>query len=398
MKATTALACLALALAALCAPAAAGGAVGDIYYADEDSNVSLPGSGGVFRISPAGAVSVVATDPAFSNPGGLALLPDGRLAVPDYSATPPRVALVNPATGQVSTLASGPPLVDPYDAAMAADGSLYVTDHGADRLFKIDLRTGAVAPFAVLPPAVGFGSAVVPQHYGGAIVAVAGQLLRVESGRVWPINTTSPLISHTYDLALTADQRTLYAANAPSQVLSRTALPDGEPQLFVSQQDARTIALRPDGSLLLGEFNGTIFNVPAAGSPITPFVTDDRFEYGRGLAIEHPLCAGRRPTVVGTTGNDRLGGSGWPDVFLPLGGKDGVVAWQGNDVICGGAGNDIIRGGPGKDRLLGGPGNDKLFGQGGNDRIFGQAGNDRLFGDRGKDRLKGGKGKDKEKP
>jgi RTX calcium-binding nonapeptide repeat (4 copies) len=381
---------------ALALPGTALAAPGDVYVADEDSNVAPPSSGAIFKVTPSGAVTVVGTDPAFSNPGGIALLPSGKLAVPDYSATPPRVAILNPENGQVRTLAAGPPLVDPYDAALAADGSLLVADHGADQLFKINLATGTVAPFATLPPS-GFG-AVVASVPDGAVVAVQDALLLVDSrGGVRPINTTSPLLDYSYDLVLSPDKRTAFTANPIGDVVARTELSQGEPQPFANQDDARTIALRPDRSLLLGESGGTFFSVPPSGAPLTPFASDPRFAYGRGIAIEPPRCGGRLPTVVGTDGNDSLGGSFWADVFLTGRGKDQVTGYQGNDVICGGSGNDTLSGGPGKDRILGGAGRDRLFGKGGNDRLFGQGGNDRLSGDRGKDRLIGGKGKDKEK-
>ncbi|MGZ5331670.1 MAG: hypothetical protein ACXWFH_10270 [Solirubrobacterales bacterium] len=384
---------------ALALPGTALAAPGDVYLADEDSNLGPPpGNGAVFKVSRAGAVSVIGTDSAFSNPGGIALLPDGRLAVPDYSATPPRVALLDPATGGVTTLAAGLPLVDPYDAALASDGSLFVADFGADRLFKIDLATGTVVPFATLP-APGFGAVVAPRREGGAVVAVQDALLAVDSqGAVTPLNTTSPLLDYSYDLVLTPDERTVFTANSIDDVVARTELPGGQAQPFVNQDDARTLALRPDGSLLLGESGGTYFNVAPSGAPLAPFASDPRFAYGRGLAIEPFRCAGRLPTVVGTDGDDLLTGSIWADVFLVGRGKDQVFGFAGNDVICGGAGNDILRGGPGKDRLYGQAGRDKLFGQGGNDRLFGGPGNDSLQGDRGRrDRLKGGKGKDKEK-
>jgi hypothetical protein len=87
-------------------------------------------------------------------------------------------------------------------------------------------------------------------------------------------------------------------------------------------------------------------------------------------------CAGRKATVVGTNGRDRLKGTKKRDVISTGRGKDTVKGRKGNDLICGGKGKDKLAGGPGKDRLRGG------------------AGRDRLLGGPGKDRLKGGSGKD----
>jgi RTX calcium-binding nonapeptide repeat (4 copies)/LVIVD repeat len=101
-------------------------------------------------------------------------------------------------------------------------------------------------------------------------------------------------------------------------------------------------------------------------------------------------CAGRRATIVGTNGKNRLNGTKHRDVISAGGGKDTVKGMRGNDVICGGKGND---------KLLGGPGNDKLRGGNGNDKLLGQAGRDQLKGGLGrKDKLNGGAGKDVQKP
>lgn len=73
-----------------------------------------------------------------------------------------------------------------------------------------------------------------------------------------------------------------------------------------------------------------------------------------------PLCAGRRATIVGTAGADRLEGTHGPDVIHALGGDDVIYGLAGDDVICGGAGNDVISGGFGVNELYGGPGDDRF--------------------------------------
>jgi Ca2+-binding RTX toxin-like protein len=96
-------------------------------------------------------------------------------------------------------------------------------------------------------------------------------------------------------------------------------------------------------------------------------------------ALPGTKCAGRRATVVGTGGQDRLKGTRKQDVIAGLGGRDRISGRRGNDVLCGG---------PGRDRLKGGPGKDRLLGQGGADILIGGPGKDRLKGGPGKDRLR----------
>lgn len=67
-----------------------------------------------------------------------------------------------------------------------------------------------------------------------------------------------------------------------------------------------------------------------------------------------PTCHGERATIVGTTGDDRLEGTGGVDVIVGLAGDDRLVGMDGDDVLCGGSGADVLQGGPGDDRLFGG--------------------------------------------
>ncbi|MBA3263162.1 MAG: hypothetical protein H0T69_11990 [Thermoleophilaceae bacterium] len=105
-------------------------------------------------------------------------------------------------------------------------------------------------------------------------------------------------------------------------------------------------------------------------------------------------CAGKRATIVGTSGADTLRGTARADVIAGRGGKDRLSGLGGNDRICGGTGNDTARGGPGNDRVYGDSGNDRLSGDSGRDVIKGGAGRDRLNGGRGPDTLVGGPGVD----
>jgi dienelactone hydrolase len=70
-------------------------------------------------------------------------------------------------------------------------------------------------------------------------------------------------------------------------------------------------------------------------------------------------CAGKRVTILGTRGDDRLRGTKAADVIAGRRGTDVIKGRGGKDTICGGRGRDLLRGGPGRDRVRGGPGRDK---------------------------------------
>lgn len=82
-------------------------------------------------------------------------------------------------------------------------------------------------------------------------------------------------------------------------------------------------------------------------------------------------CGGRRATIVGTAGRDRIKGTKFADVISALGGPDVILSLAGNDVVCGGEGND---------RISTANGNDSVWGEGGNDTMQGGRGDDRLDG------------------
>ena len=120
--------------------------------------------------------------------------------------------------------------------------------------------------------------------------------------------------------------------------------------------------------------------------PVTMRATDDEGASATAARIvvvgdsASARCSGRKATIVGTKGRDRLRGTPRADVIAALGGRDRVTARHGNDVVCGGAGNDVLRGGPGRDRLQGGKGADRLAGGPGRDRCRGGGGADRVRG------------------
>jgi Ca2+-binding RTX toxin-like protein len=104
---------------------------------------------------------------------------------------------------------------------------------------------------------------------------------------------------------------------------------------------------------------------------------DDSFD-GTGLIDVRTgdLAGGVRRPLSGGTGNDRIIGSGGPDLL------DGGL---GVDALIGGGGEDLLIGAAGRDRLNGGAAPDVLYGG---------AGRDKLNGGRAKDGCNGGGGRD----
>jgi Ca2+-binding RTX toxin-like protein len=119
-----------------------------------------------------------------------------------------------------------------------------------------------------------------------------------------------------------------------------------------------------------------------------------------GAAADHHGCLGRRATIVGTQGPDRIIGTPRRDVVVALHGIDSVLGEGGDDIICLGPGGspsneETSNAGGGDDILMGGPGTDWLHGgDSGADILRGESGPDQLFGYFGHDTLKGGPGRD----
>jgi Ca2+-binding RTX toxin-like protein len=123
--------------------------------------------------------------------------------------------------------------------------------------------------------------------------------------------------------------------------------------------------------------------------------------WGGAAALPHradaaQACAGKRATIVGTPGPDRIVGKRASDVIAGLGGNDVIVDGpNGNDVICGDGGRDRLVASHGNDRLYGGGGRDVASGGQGNDRLYGGGRGDVLQGGSGNDRIGGGPGADR---
>ncbi len=180
----------------------------------------------------------------------------------------------------------------------------------------------------------------------------------------------------------------------PGGSLDTTFSGDGKQTLNGASSDAWSVALQPDGRIVVGgdrgdsalvvrlQGDGQAGGGPAGGGPGGGGPGGGG---GGGGIKQVPRCAGKRATIVGSSRANRLKGTRRADVIVALGGNDRIAAGRGNDLICAGDGND---------RVDGGLGNDRLYGQNGNDKLGGASGRDKLSGGNGKDQLSGGSGRD----
>ncbi len=140
--------------------------------------------------------------------------------------------------------------------------------------------------------------------------------------------------------------------------------PRGLRRLGGGSDIAYDATVQPDGRILVTGDDGTsrsnIVVVRLLGTPTARAGT----------------CHGRKATIVGTPGKDRMRGTAKADVIVALGGNDVVKGLGGKDVVCGGDGADRLVGGAGKDLLLGQRGVDDLVGGSGKDRLVGGPGRD----------------------
>jgi sugar lactone lactonase YvrE len=370
----------------------AAAAPGDVFFTDEGSGPQ----GAVYKVGPSGgAPQLFASSDQLGNASGMAIDPStGLLVVANFTAT---LHTVDPSTGAIGVYATGPDGSQLGDLVFAPDGHVYVTDGApaTGAVLRIDPATKAFTPVA---------SGFIPANNNREAADIAasrdGKLYItdfVDSVYVVDLATgTGHLFARDAQLAgadglaFSSDEKSLYVAgfckpvldcasstDPPNQV-ARIDMATGAVSTLATLSDAVAVSLRTDGSLLVTNTDlNALQIVPLSGSPITDFSTGgDALQYPHDSVIEPDLCAGKIPTVIGTTGADTITGSPFADVISTLGGKDTVKAGGGGDIVCGG------------------PGKDKIYGQAGRDRLFGQAGKDTISGGKGKDRVLGGKGKD----
>lgn len=110
--------------------------------------------------------------------------------------------------------------------------------------------------------------------------------------------------------------------------------------------------------------------------------------------IEQRTFGGEYTLFVGSSKDDRFGGSGLKDVAIGRPGNDWLAGGANQDELIGTPGNDTLDGGDDMDHLIGGPGDDTLIGGAGGDMLMGGGGNDRLDEGAGHSDIEGGPGDD----
>ena len=394
----------AIVLSLLLAPSFAPAKPGDVYVSD----LSGP-SGNIWRIGPGGGDATSVASMNGFTPAGIAFDASGRLLTGDFG-TGNQVWLVNLGTGAVSSFLDAAPIAEPNDVALAPDGSILVSDRSGGlgntpAVFRVDPVTKEATPIAEgSPPFESNARGMAVKRDGTIYVADINSVREIApNGDVTTLaGPSDELLGGATGMALTPDERTLYVASfdsgpAPPNHIVSVDTATGATDVFASPTDVTSVALLPDRSLLAVDDNaGIVYRVSRSGA-ITTFSADPDLATGElhDVLVEPAPCAGRLPTVVGTTGRDVLRGSVFPDVIAPLGGADTIRGLGGDDLVCGGKGRDRLLGGAGKDRLLGGAGKDRLIGGAGRDRLVGQGGPDRLVGGGGRDVCRGGPGRDR---
>jgi Ca2+-binding RTX toxin-like protein len=336
------------------------------------------------------------------NPFGLVASPDsGSLYVASATADTVSHFFLVPGGGQIvydgcvsgdgsaGTCAdvpgSGSPLNGAAKVAISPDGrSLYLASYLAH----------SISYFSVAP--------------GGGQITYQGCL--ADDGADGCVDLPNSPIGETLGVAVSPDGRSVYTTSQTAHsiaqfsrdaqgalkyegCLANTAAQGCVDLPGTPLSSAVEVALSPDGS--------SVYVVSSGSNTLTHFFraraggdTGGGGRGGGGGSAKVPRCGGKRPTIIGTPGNDKLKGTRRADVIVGLAGKDKLSGLQGNDRICGGAGNDTLGGGPGNDRLSGEAGKDKVSGDAGNDTASGGSGKDRVLGGPGRDKLNGGPSRD----
>jgi uncharacterized delta-60 repeat protein len=336
---------------------------------------------------------------------GLALQPDGRiiavgLAQPGGQADADESAVRILDEGQLDTtfgtagvLTFGLPggSDDAGNAvAIQPDGSIDVAGGGG---------AGGDFTFARLTP---FGN-LDPSLNGGAPLTIDFGDTGDSASAIAPLVNGKVMLGGVGNLDFAA------ARLQPDGVLDSTFGSGGQVTISFTGENSQAngMAVQPDGRVVLAGIAGNsaavvrLLGDPAStGGASAGGGTQGPGSAGAGpgsgrLGARALRCDGKRATIVGTNGKDRLRGTRHADVIVGLGGNDTISGLGGNDTICGGRGTDKLTGGSGNDYISGGPGNDHLSGGAGKDDLLGGVGNDNLRGGPGNDTLNGGPGKDK---
>ena len=242
-------------------------------------------------------------------------------------------------------------------AALTSNFDIFVM--GVDGSNQVDLSAGAPSSFDVSPDFSPDGRRIV-----FARDFVPGN--PIESGivsmNIDGSNATA-LTSGTPDddgPAFSPNGRRIAFSRAPQDQL-HLINPDGSGLVNLTPtflDEALDPSWSPDGSrLAFDDDNQDVYVLNADGSGLTNLTSDG--EGNSDPSWEYVYrCAGRRATIVGDDGPDKIKGTKKADVIVANAGKDKIRGRGGNDRICGGKGKDLLVGGKGTDRLKGGKGKD----------------------------------------
>lgn len=372
----------------LTAPIASADNPGDFIVTD-----LVPNADAVYKFTPQGARTTIATGGSIQNPEGLVRLGPDDYLVADKGLTGGALAdglVIRIRNGVQSVVATGGQLKEPHAITLSPDRKTIFTAGRDGSVVAITLATGAqrlVAPAgAILQDLRG----IVVEPSGSLLVvndsAAAAKLIRVDSatGAATTLIPGAPLVGPRSiyqrvngDLLIGdtggAGNGLIVSVDMPS--LAATTVSTGA--FYAGNSVPGALAVDTTGKIIVADRNnpasafGRIYSVNPLGGATTEIVTpaSGLLLEGAGLAIVPPKCGGKSATLVGTPGKDNLKGTAGADVITGLGGKDTLKGLNGKDVICGGAGNDKLLGGKGNDTLIPGKGKDTVTSGPGKDKL-----------------------------
>jgi DNA-binding beta-propeller fold protein YncE len=297
------------------------GAQGNLFVHPYDVAVERDGSvivvdmgrfvtadGAVIRVDPTtGAQGLVSKGGALVDPAGVAVAPDGALAVLENvgAGGDPAVIRVDPRTGAQSTLAQGGELCNPFGIAFEPSGNVVVADYGT-----LALRGRPIVECPARPS----GALIrVEPSTGRQSVVSAGNLFRSPFGVA--VDPDGGILVANEGVTATG----AVVAVDPSTGDQRTVSPNVVDDLF---RFPERVALAPDGNLLVSDFQladrfgGVVRVSPADGAQSIAW-QGELFNNPLGLAV-----VASRPPVAALTAAPATVRGGQPVTFDASGSRD----------------------------------------------------------------------------